>query len=254
MNHSNIIDRILADVCLDERVSDGIFRIEESAHMEAFRDYLCEHGFTTNDAIEWSNKILEGKYPERQAYRKEDGLLITWPSPEYKKNAMEKNPGKYVDEKPTQDNQSSTKQPLPNDEKIPQSAPSEPSPEETETDIDKQLKAHHLFNTSVDQNGKQLAVEPIGSVKSEPDQVASKPTQEPQVPSTPQQKIATKIMATQILGGDNVEMGGKPVETPLTEHATSNKYMIFEMIMAMTPEQIEDVYNTLKSKYSSPKK
>ncbi len=73
---STVFDRILAEVCLDNRVSDGIFRMDETEHMNALRDFFVKKGLAKEEAIHVTNKMVEGKYPDRQAYRKEDGILV----------------------------------------------------------------------------------------------------------------------------------------------------------------------------------
>jgi hypothetical protein len=81
------LDDILNSVCLDERVEDGIFSFENNAHLDALQEYLTKSGLAEKDSIAIRNRISEGKYPERQAYNK-DGILVTFPTPEYKQNAI----------------------------------------------------------------------------------------------------------------------------------------------------------------------
>lgn len=85
---SNIIDRILAEVCLDERIQDGVFDLSNNAHMDVLRESLTDnYGVKLNDVRGIHNKMVEGKYPERQAYNK-DGLLVTFPTPQHKAKAI----------------------------------------------------------------------------------------------------------------------------------------------------------------------
>ena len=92
-----MIDKILNNVCLDERITDGIFQMDNNEHMDVLQEHLVKLGLNANDAVECRNRMVEGKYPERQAYNK-DGLLVTFPTPEYKQRAIargthfEKNP------------------------------------------------------------------------------------------------------------------------------------------------------------------
>lgn len=94
---SNILDRVFAEVCLDKRITDGIFKMEEAVHMDALRDYFIRRGIAKEAAIHVTNRMIEGKYPLRQAYNK-DGILCTFPTPQYKARAIargthfEKNP------------------------------------------------------------------------------------------------------------------------------------------------------------------
>jgi len=94
---TTIIEKILNQVSVDPRVKDGVFEISCNEHMEALRDYLTKKGIPTKEVVEFSNKVLEGKYPERQAYNK-DGLLVTFPTPEYKQRAIQR--GTHFEKKP----------------------------------------------------------------------------------------------------------------------------------------------------------
>ncbi len=96
--NTKLINKILSEVSLDERVKDGIFKLEEEAHMTVLREYLINHGIEEAAAIEFCNRVLEGKYPERQAYNK-NGILVTFPTPEYKKKAIQA--GTHFEEDPT---------------------------------------------------------------------------------------------------------------------------------------------------------
>lgn len=96
---STIIDRILDEVCLDERIPDGVFDMENNAHMEVLRENLSDnYGLELNDVKDIHNKMLEGKYPERQAYNK-DGLLVTFPTPQHKQRAIQR--GTHFEQDPT---------------------------------------------------------------------------------------------------------------------------------------------------------
>lgn len=96
---SNIIDRILAEVCLDERIEDGIFDMSNNTHMDVLRESLTDgYGVSLNDAKTVHNKMVEGKYPERQAYNK-DGLLVTFPTPQHKQRAIQR--GTHFEKDPT---------------------------------------------------------------------------------------------------------------------------------------------------------
>ena len=96
MKHS-IFEKVLSQVSLDPRISDGTFRIEEDVHMEVLREYFIKKGIEESSVIEFSNKVLEGKYPERQAYNAK-GILVTFPTPEYKADAIKR--GTHFEENP----------------------------------------------------------------------------------------------------------------------------------------------------------
>ena len=92
-----IIEKILNQVSVDPRIKNGLFEISCNEHMEALRDYLTGKGIPTHEVVDFSNRVLEGKYPERQAYNK-DGLLVTFPTPEYKQRAIQR--GTHFEKKP----------------------------------------------------------------------------------------------------------------------------------------------------------
>ena len=56
--------------------------------MDVLREHLMDEcGLALNDVMQVHNKMVEGKYPERQAYNK-DGLLVTFPTPQHKQRAI----------------------------------------------------------------------------------------------------------------------------------------------------------------------
>lgn len=107
---ARLIDKILSEVSLDPRVPDGVFKLEEESHMNVLREYLINHGIEEAVALEFCNKVLEGKYPERQAYNK-NGILVTFPTPEYKKKAIQA--GTHFEEDPTRGKSNLFQQPSP---------------------------------------------------------------------------------------------------------------------------------------------
>ncbi len=96
--NKKLINKILTEVSLDDRVKDGIFNIENDGHMEALREYLFNKGIDEESVKTFSNTILEGKYPERQAYNAK-GILVTFPTPEYKADAIKR--GTHFEKDPT---------------------------------------------------------------------------------------------------------------------------------------------------------
>lgn len=216
---SDITDKIFADVCLDERITDGIFRMEEEQHMNALRDYFVKKGLTKEDSIHITNRMLEGKYPDRQAYRKEDGILVTWPSPKHKKKAMQENPGKYVEENPN------PKKEEPKPEK--EEPKMDVSPDEDEAPVDdmeknNQRRPNNLFgspdgldNAVVQQGNQNLKVEPVRGPETtmKPAPVVPQPSQP--VQKTPQRIAAEKEVAAQILQTDDSTLSN--ISSPLDE-------------------------------------
>jgi hypothetical protein len=78
---------LLLSVCLDERVTTGIFDPSLQEHVDVLVDHLGRKGLERRWICEFVNNMVEGKYPERQAYNRE-GFLVTFPTPEHKKNAL----------------------------------------------------------------------------------------------------------------------------------------------------------------------
>jgi hypothetical protein len=144
--------------------------------------------------------MVEGKYPDRQAYRKEDGILVTWPSPQHKAKAMSANPGKYTDQDPKPKDPNKTDKEGPK-EPIKREPPVD---KDEEPDTDKsptkepEERGQNIFPT-----GGNLAVEPMrGSEKPEP------PPQPPAAsiapaPRTPERIAAEKEFAKQIFATDD---------------------------------------------------
>lgn len=222
---SNIVDYILAEVCLDERVKDGIFKLDEEAHMEALRDHLVKKlGLSLEEATAVTNRMLEGRFPERQAYRAEDGILVTWPSPKHKAKAMAENPGKYVEEdeaikrgiiqKPKEPRPEPEQKPEPKAEPAPEPAPAPETPEAP----------------PVDQIGKELAVEPPrGDEKPQsPPGPPEAPSTQP-VPKTPEEKDAEKTVVKQMMNTDDTALTSMQYP-PISENCKSQLSMIWELI------------------------
>lgn len=92
------ISELLSELCLDKRVKDGIFDIFNNDHMDILREKLAEMEIPSNEIVELANKVIEGKYPERQAYNAK-GILVTFPNAEYKQRAIRR--GTHFEEDPT---------------------------------------------------------------------------------------------------------------------------------------------------------
>jgi len=89
---------LLEQVCVDTRIQDGIFSLEKDDHLDILQEYLQHQcGLSCEQTILLRNCIVEGKYPERQAYNV-NGLLVTFPTPEYKQKAITR--GTHFEENP----------------------------------------------------------------------------------------------------------------------------------------------------------
>lgn len=96
----NIIDKILLDVCLDERIQNGVVNFNDENHLMVLAENLFEYGLEPQEVAEVITNITlrDGKYPDRQAFNKE-GWLVTFPSPAYKMAAIKK--GTHFETDPT---------------------------------------------------------------------------------------------------------------------------------------------------------
>lgn len=243
---SNVLDSVFADVCLDERIADGIFRMDEAEHMNALRDFFVKKGITKEAAIAVTNRMVEGKYPDRQAYRKEDGILVTWPSPKHKHKAMHENPGKYVEQNPFPKRSEPAPEPKekePRKEKEPFETPEDTTekPEDTPTE----RPGSNLFGggetgPKLQQGDKQLSIEPIKGTQ--PTVPAALPIA-PQQPRTPARISAEKEVAQQIVATNDDTLTN--VANPLTEayrqqiikelYTEADKLGLKEVVTFLTP-------------------
>ncbi len=86
MNFKSIIN----DICCDGRIKDGIFDFKNQEHVFVLQEYLEKAGCDVNYVVEKTANLFEaGRFPERQAYNK-DGILVTFPSKEYRDRAVNK--------------------------------------------------------------------------------------------------------------------------------------------------------------------
>lgn len=130
---------ILEQVCLDPRIHDGIFSLEKDTHLNILQEYLQRDGMSYEQTVLLRNCLLEGKYPERQAYNA-NGLLVTFPTPEYKQKAIAR--GTHFEENPKKAQQASAVNIFdtePKEKPEPQSQPTtqlEPVPTDAKSDTD----------------------------------------------------------------------------------------------------------------------
>ena len=224
---SSIVDNVFSEVCLDERITDGIFRMEEEAHMDALRDHFVKRGIPRDAAIRVTNRMMEGKFPDRQAWRKEDGILVTWPSPKHKAKAMQENPGKYVDKDPMPDMHRAAepaKEKEPIGRQPPEAEPKETPEKGLETEP---KKVGNVFGGGetppVTQNGQQLAVEPpTGTQPPVPQSPVATP-----VPRTPQRVAAEKAVVQQMFASDDNSMSN--FDPSITENSEVLRHQLREV-------------------------
>lgn len=229
---SNIVDNIINSVCLDERISDGIFKMEEDLHMDALREFFMKSGLSEEDTVNISNRMLEGRFPERQAYNA-NGILVTFPTPEYKKRAIQK--GTHFEKNPHPQRQAP---PTP----IAQPIEKNPTPpvEKTDDDVDDGgagTKIPPQLPDSGDGNDvgqpKNLKVEPIGNSQPEPAKIPVAPPQPPEV-NTPERNAAKKAVATQIFSTDDTTLSNIEPKVGISESCKGQLKDLFEKAESMS--------------------
>ena len=97
MNTKQIFLEALEKASTDIAIENGIFDISKQEHIEILREHLIESNVDVNVITQYLNKMVEGKYPERQAYNA-NGILVTFPTPEYKQKAIAR--GTHFEENP----------------------------------------------------------------------------------------------------------------------------------------------------------
>lgn len=202
----NIVDRVFAEVCLDERITDGVFRMEEEQHMNALRDYFIKKGITPEAAVHVTNRMVEGKFPERQAYNK-DGILVTFPTSQHKHRAIAR--GTHFEKNPR------PQQAVPQQQEEPNVAPAGSKPEpgekpnpaddkkepEDKDEEDDEKDTGDKKSPTIFQGDKELDVEPPRG-EEQPAPPPQAPTQ-PSVPRTPERIAAEKEVVKQIMQTDD---------------------------------------------------
>jgi len=184
----NLIDYILSEVSVDQRVMDGIFNIENNDHMTVLYEYFVNHGLSERESTQIINGMVEGKFPDRQAFNVDSGRTTTFSSKERRDAAIKagthtlKEPAKPQMKEPTE-------KPLDDsgDKEVPKLEPTQPERE-----------------PNIFQNGHQLEVEPLGG--SSNDINVDKPSAPVVQSQTPNQIAATKLVVKQIIGSDNTTL------------------------------------------------
>lgn len=202
---SKLLDKILNEISLDSRIPNGVFDIAENNHMDVLREYLTSKGIEEEAVREFCNRVVEGKYPERQAYNAK-GILVTFPTPEYKQRAIQR--GTHFEKDPTKRPPNvfggaeapqqaaapagdAQQQPPTGKTSLPlsQAQPAEPTPDQPQPDAQAQAPT-------------TTAAPAASAVPSEP---APEPTELPPSPSkSPAEKDAEKAAIKKMLKGDDV--------------------------------------------------
>lgn len=224
----NLVDKVLAEVCLDERITDGIFRMEEEQHMNALRDYFVKRGLTREAAIAVTNRMVEGRFPERQAYNR-DGILVTFPTPQHKHRAIargthfEKNPHP---QKPAAEPEKEEPKVAPAGSKPEPGERPNPEDKEKEEPKDDEEDTGDKKEPTIFQGDKELEVEPPQGEKPTAAPPPQAPTPPP-VPRTPERIAAEKEVVKQIMATDDTALSN--VANPLGVNETALKTQLHEL-------------------------
>jgi hypothetical protein len=93
---------ILDDICSDDRITTGIPNLKDPNFCFVLQEYLVKNGISLEEVVDKTNMLFEkGRFPERQAYNK-DGILVTFPTKEYRDRAVDK--GTHSVENPKKQN------------------------------------------------------------------------------------------------------------------------------------------------------
>ena len=232
---SNILDRVFNEVCLDERVSDGVFKMEEASHMDALRDYFVKKGLTKEVATHVTNRMVEGKYPERQAYNR-DGILVTFPTPQHKARAIargshfEKNPVPQVQQQRDAEKEEPKQAPpgsKPEPGEIPSGKDKEPDEDDDEDEKGGGGGGGGEKEPTIFQGDKQLEVEPTRDKDApEPPPQPAAPAVPP-APQTPQRAAAEKEVTRQILSTDDTTLSN--IGGPLNVNEDLQRHQLREL-------------------------
>jgi hypothetical protein len=231
---SHVIDRIFAEVCLDERVKDGIFKLDEDEHMSALRDLFVKKGLTRENATSLTNRMVEGKFPERQAFNK-DGILVTFPTPQHKAKAIargthfEKNPNPQAAAQKQEPEIEEPKKNVGPDVAPPKEKDTEEDDEKADKDDEEEdSKGSGGGGKKVQQGDKELDVAPPQGEQPEAPPAAP---QVPQQPQTPERIAAQKAVVQQMIATDNTDLGS--IDPGMTETCKLQLAELFRRGQAM---------------------
>lgn len=233
----NIFDTVLRDVSFDSRITNGIFDIEKNDHMDILREYFTTKGIDSDMVKEFTNGVLEGKFPERQAYNVK-GILVTFPTPEYKANALKA--GTHFENDPTkrapnvfaaaqQDKAAERSAPTATPDKPTAAASPQPAPTTLPTSAAGPAPAPTDTETPGQSPGKTPEQPPEASTPQtmqapqptpEPSEPEIEPTQLPEpTPKSEPEKAADKNVIKTMLKGDdymleNLQIPRAPFDDP----------------------------------------
>jgi len=102
MTRDRIIEKVLNDISVDPRITDGIFDIKNTQHIGYLCEYLINKGIESDIVYEFVKPLIERSddpsVRARQAWNRK-GLLVTFPDVSYKQDAIKA--GTHFEDDPT---------------------------------------------------------------------------------------------------------------------------------------------------------
>jgi hypothetical protein len=227
-------------VSLDPRIENGTFNIEENTHMDILREYLIKKGIKESVVNEFCNLVLDGKFPERQAYNSK-GILVTFPTPEYKANAIQK--GTHFEKDPTkaapnvfgpapaQPGQPVAQSPGPPGSST---APTDSTSGQPEQKTSLPLSQASAASPPTDPKAPPTAT--TAAPQASPETPSAEPAPEPNElpppePKSPEEKSAEKQTIQQMLKGDDYMLEGQGVDRNVVELYESSNAALHIMML-----------------------
>jgi len=221
MLKDRIIEKVLNDVFVDPRISDGIFDIKNNEHVGYLCEYLINKDIEPEIVYEFCDLLLEkGKYPRRQAYNA-NGILVTFPTPEYKTRAIRA--GTHFENDPTRGHPN-----VFNNETPPATEPSSAAhiAQASPTKTNLPVSTSTASPPSSEKSGEDTSSEPAQQMpnafttaapQQSPQEEPSEPTKLPlPAPTPPEEKDANKNVIKKMLKGDDYMLETNEISKTLT--------------------------------------
>lgn len=207
MLKDRIIEKVLNDISVDSRLDDGIFDIKKSEHIGYLCEYLIGKDIDAEIVYEFCDMLLEkGKYPERQAYNR-NGILVTFPTPEYKKDAIRA--GTHFENDPTRGHPNIfNNEAPPATEPPPASSAAQVAPTKTNLPVSTSTASPPSAEKSGEDSSEPAQQMPnaftTAAPQQSPEETPSEPTKlPPPTPTPPEEKDANKNVIKNMLKGDD---------------------------------------------------
>lgn len=253
MLKDKIIDKVLHDISLDFRIEDGIFDIKNNEHLGYLCEYFINKGIERTVVYEFTDMLLEkGKYPERQAYNR-NGILVTFPTPQYKHDAIKA--GTHFENDPTKGHSNLFQEPVA--EPKPATSPEDgrdKSPS-TPTKTNLPVSTSTAVPSSTEKSGEETSepAQPMPNVftstapqQSPEEEPEEEPTELPDPkPKNPEEKDAEKGVIKKIITGDDYMLEGN--KTFISDGFFNDINQSIKMIFKKIEDTPNDPLKTIKN-------